>query len=227
MRSKLTFSLIAFLTFSTISFSQLYQSKYGIGPKIYGGLILGYNGGFGGQFDLTIGNFQGGVPLSARFGIGYTISEPGIADSARKIFINDATNGTPEESGYGWNLRFDILFPVNILYKSDIYFGARYSMFTANFKYVGGNEFFDITSDQFGLGAGIETQLPLVPNLYLIFSGGADYFFESTLSGHDTAYSPDGENVNPREGYSYENADNAINQPKLIGRFLIGINYGF
>ncbi len=226
MRSKLTISLLAFLTFSNISFSQLNQYNYLNSPKFYGGLVLGYNGGFGGQFNLTIGNFQGGVPLSARFGIGYTISEPGIADSARKIFINDATNGTPEESGYSWNFRFDLLFPVNILYKSDIYFGASYSMFTANFKYVGGNEFFDISSDQFGLGGGLETQLPLVQNLYMVFSVGADYFFESTLSGHDTAYSPDGENVNPREGYSYENADNAINQPKLEGRFMIGINYG-
>jgi hypothetical protein len=100
-------------------------------------------------------------------------------------------------------------------------------MFTANFKYVGGNEDFDVTSSQFGLGGGLETHFPLVPNLYMVFGAGAEYFFEGTLKGHDTSYSPDGDDVNPREDFSYSDADEAVNQPKIIGRFMLGINYGF
>jgi len=227
MRSILTISFIFLITFSTVSISQTNQTITSLGPKFYGGMNLGYNGGFGGQLNFTMTSFQSGFPLSLRFGFGYTLVEPGNSADARKIFINDATNGTPEESGYVWDLRFDVLFPVNVLYKSNVYAGARYSMFTGNFNYVGGNENFDITSNQFGLGAGVETQFLLVPNLYLIFSGGADYYFQSKLSGHDTAYSPDGDNVNPRDDYTYEDADNAINQPSIVGRFMIGINFGF
>ena len=61
----------------------------------------------------------------------------------------------------------------------------------------------------------------------MVLGGGADYFFQGTLKGHDTAYSPDGDDVNPREDYTYDDADNAVNQPKFLGRFMIGINYGF
>jgi hypothetical protein len=61
----------------------------------------------------------------------------------------------------------------------------------------------------------------------MVFGGGADYFFESTLKGHDTSYGPNGDDVNPREDYTYDDADDAVNQPKIMGRFMIGINYGF
>jgi len=227
MRSILTFTFILLITMSARTFTQTTNTRNTLGPKFYGGMILGYNGGFGGQLNFTMTKFQSGFPLSLRFGFGYTNVEPGIPLDARKIFINDATNGTPEERGYVWDLRFDILYPVNLLYKSNLYVGARYAMFTGNFNFVGGNENFDITSNQFGLGAGLETQFLLVPNLYLVFSGGADYFFESTLSGHDTSYSPDGDDVNPRQDYTFDDADEAVNQPSIEGRFMIGINYGF
>lgn len=227
MHSILTLTFILLITMSTRSFTQTLNMGNSLGPKFYGGMVFGYNGGFGGQLNFTMTSFQSGFPLSLRFGFGYTNVEPGIPGDARKIFINDATNGTPEERGYVWDLRFDVLYPVNLLDKSNLYVGARYAMFTGNFNYVGGNENFDITSNQFGLGAGLETQFLLVPNLYLVFSGGADYFFESTLSGHDTSYSPDGDDVNPRQDYTYNDADEAVNQPSIEGRFMIGVNNGF
>ena len=227
MRSILSISFITIFTFASLSFSQINQTNYNLGPKFYGGLNFGYNGGFGGQLNFTIKSFQSGFPLSLRFGFGYTNVDPGKPTDVRRIFINNATNGTPEENGYIWDLRFDLMIPVNVLYKSNIYMGLRYSMFTGNFNFVDGNENFDLTSNQFGLGGGIETQFALVPNLYMVLGGGADYFFQGTLKGHDTAYSPDGDDVNPREDYTYDDADNAVNQPKFLGRFMIGINYGF
>ena len=227
MRNILFTTFLSLFLLSSISFSQTYGTNYSFGPKLYSGLQFGYNGGFGGQLNFTIASFQDGFPLSARFGVGYTAVEPGKSDDARRIFINNATNGTPQESGRIWDLRFDMLIPVNIFTKSHIYIGPRYSMFTANFNFVGGNEDFDVTSNQFGLGGGIETQFPLIPNLYMVFGGGVDYFFEGTLKGHDTSYSPDGDDVNPREDYTYNDADDAVNQPKIMPRFMIGINYGF
>jgi len=227
MRSKIILTFIFFISIFGSLYSQSYNNTFTTGPRLYAGFITGYNGGFGTQLNFTISNFQSGFPLSARFGFGYTTVEAGKSADARRVFINNATNGTPEEKGWMWDLRFDMLIPINILSNSFIYVGPRYSMFTANFKYVGGNEDFDVTSNQFGLGGGIETQFPLVPNLYMVFGGGVDYFFESTLKGHDTSYSPDGDDVNPREDYTYSDADESVNQPKLLGRFMIGLNYGF
>lgn len=61
----------------------------------------------------------------------------------------------------------------------------------------------------------------------LVFHLGVDYFFESTLSGHDTKYSPDGDNSNARDGYTYEDADAGINQPKVEPRMMMGFAYNF
>ncbi len=62
---------------------------------------------------------------------------------------------------------------------------------------------------------------------YFITSAGFDYYFSSELSGHDTRYSPDGEDVNTRNDYTYDDADNAINNPTFQLRLLVGVNYHF
>ena len=45
------------------------------------------------------------------------------------------------------------------------------------------------------------------------------------MTGHDTTYSPDGTNINPRHNYTYDDADEAINNPKFEINGLIGLNY--
>lgn len=227
MRKLHIITFLATLVCCTFSFSQNSPTNYSSGIKIYSGLLTGYNGGFGIQGNVTMSILQQALPVSVRLGIGYTSLNPGKPDAARRIFINNATNGTPEESGWIWDFRVDVLLPFRLISNSFVYFGPRYSMFTGNFKYVGGNEDFDVTADQFGLGGGIETHIPVVQNLSMVLSGGLGYYFESSLKGHDTEYGPDGENVNPREDYSYSEADDAINQPKIVGRFMFGINYSF
>ena len=207
------------------SFSQSYDYYYK--PKFFGGVSLGYYGGFGIQGNVTVSHFVREIPLSLRLGIGYTSTDPGNPADARKIFINDATNGVPEKSGEVWDLRADFIVPVRLFTNSSIYAGVRYSMFTADFRFIDGNEFFTISSNAFGLGGGLETQFSLSSNLFLMFSAGADYYFSTKLSGHDTEYNSDGVNVNPRRDYTFDDADNAINQPKLQPRVMIGINYGF
>ena len=57
---------------------------------------------------------------------------------------------------------------------------------------------------------------------------GADYFFKSRIEGHDTAYEPGGDNVNPREDYTWDDADDSVNQPYGFEPFgLIGLRLGF
>jgi hypothetical protein len=100
-------------------------------------------------------------------------------------------------------------------------------MFTGNFNYIGGNENFDVTSDQWGWGLGFKSYFPMTRKLELALTTGVDYYLSSELIGHDTKYSPDGEDVNPREDYKFKDADDAINQPKLKLRLLLGLNYNF
>jgi hypothetical protein len=186
---------------------------------------LGYSGGPGGQAGVTLAHFVQGSPVRARLGIGYASMAPGNAEDAREIFINDNDNGTPEKSGHDWNYRFDFVLPLGKHPSSpwSVYAGPRYSRFTATFKYVGGNEDFDVRAHQWGLGGGLESAIPMNQKLSLRMSGGLDYFFASSLEGHDTAYSPDGEHVNSRKGFEYKDADKAINQPELAVHVLVGV----
>lgn len=107
------------------------------------------------------------------------------------------------------------------------FIGPRYSKFTGNFKYIGGNEDFDIVSNQYGVGAGFESHYNISNGLQLIFSAGMDYYFNAKLPGHDTSYYPD--NVNARENnetntdFRYKDADKAVDQPKFMPRFMLGV----
>jgi len=109
--------------------------------------------------------------------------------------------------------------------RTSLWFGARHSSFKANFKYIGGNEDFDVTSSHWGLGGGMDVAYPLGRRTDLLFTGGAEYYRSSRLNGHDTSYSPDGDNVNPREAYTYADADNAVHQPALRPVLMLGVSY--
>jgi len=194
-----------------------------------GSALIGYQGGPGFQLGAMVSNFARGFPLNMQLSLGYRSLNPGNAADARKIYINDATNGDPEKKGWMWDVRFDLFYQVKwfSLDRGYIYFGPRYGSFTGNFKFVGGNEDFDITSTQWGLGAGVQAYFPMSHKFDFIIGTGIDYYFDGTLSGHDTSYSPDGENVNPRQDYTYDDAKSAVNQPGFEFLLLIGIGYHF
>jgi len=193
------------------------------------GLLMGYSSGFSVQGYALAANFAQGFPLRARLGLGYVATEPGDALAARRIFINDATNGVPEESGRTWELKLDLQYPVSLLSmeRAFLYGGVRYARFTGNFKFVGGNEDFDVTSNNWGLGAGLESYFRVSPRFDMVLTAGLDYFFSSSLSGHDTSYSPEGEDRNTRNDYTYSDADAAIGQPKLDPVLMLGFAYNF
>ena len=194
-----------------------------------GGVLAGTNGGPGVQFQGGIKDLAKGFPFILRFGIGYTSTDPGNAAGARKIFINNATNGVPEKKGRIWDFRLDFLYKVNWFswQRFYLYGGPRLSHFTGNFNFVGGNEDFDIRSKQWGIGLGLEKFFPMSSKLDLVITAGLDYYKKDTLQGHDTSYSPDGETVNRREDFTYDDADEAINQPGFVPRVMIGVNYNF
>lgn len=203
------------------------------GPvKFSAGLMAGYNRGFGLQTNVTAYNFTKDFPFELRLGMGYTFLNPGDAEDARRIFINDATNGTPEKKGRSFDLRFDFLLstPLFGIDHSYIVFGPRFSTFRGNFAYIGGNEDFDVTSQQWGLGGGLESHFTMTGRIRLVFNVGLDHYFPSTLTGHDTSYSPDNDNVNPRndnqngdEPFTYRDADKAVRQPVFMPHAMIGI----
>ena len=220
---------IAILSISSIAISQAQNASAEVKPSFAGGAFLGYYSGTGFEIYGMISDFARDFPLNARLGIGYTAINPGRAADARRIFINDATNGTPEKSGRSWDFRLDLLYQINLLSLKRAYFiaGPRHSRFTGNFKFIGGNEDFDITSHQWGFGAGLESYFAMSDKIDMVITGGLDYFFPARLTGHDTSYSPDGDNVNPRNDYDFDDADKAVGQPKFEPRLMFGFAYKF
>ncbi len=200
-----------------------------VGAQYNGGFLLGYSGGPGGQINGMVSEFSRGFPMAMRFAIGYTSVEPGDAFGARRVFINDATNGTPSQKGWFWDFRFDFVYRFKTATFSNFAFflGPRYLKYTANFLFVGGNEDFLVNTNQWGLGLGLDGNFAIGQKADLVLTGGLDYYQDAKLSGHDTSYSPSGGDVNSRKGYSYAEADEVINQPKLEPRLMIGVSYRF
>ncbi|KPJ95965.1 MAG: hypothetical protein AMS18_01920 [Gemmatimonas sp. SG8_17] len=198
-------------------------------PRLAAGLQVGYNSGLGVEVHGLVADFAEGFPFQVRLGIRRTAVEPGVALDARRIFINNNTNGIPEESGRTWNFRLDFLYPAQVLSLRKAYFfgGVRHASFTGNFNFVGGNEDFDISSNHWGFGGGLESHFGVGSQVDMVITTGVEYFASSTLSGHDTAYSPDGDSVNPREDYTYADADAAIGQPKFAPLIMFGFLYHF
>jgi hypothetical protein len=193
------------------------------------GLLAGYMGGFGVRATGTVSGFTPSFPVKARLGVGYVSVDAGHPLDARRVFINDATNGVPAEKGHYWEFSFDLLYPIKLgsLPRAHLYGGLRHARFTGNFKFIGGNEDFDITSKHWGFGTGLETYVDVSRRLDVVVNGGFDYYFASRMTGHDTSYSPDGDDVSPRQDYTYDDADEAVGQPGLELQFMLGLNYHF
>lgn len=191
------------------------------------GIMTGYSAGLGVRATGTLSNFAQGFPFAMQVAAGYFVRDAGVPLDARRVFINDNTNGTPTKSGSMWEFRLDFLYKVGLLGMRDayLYLGPRYSLYTATFDFVGGNEVFDITSNQWGIGTGITAGFPVSPRVSFVLTGGLDYYAGATLGGHDTSYSPDGQTVNGRNDYTYTEADQAVNQPKFEPVAMLGISY--
>jgi hypothetical protein len=192
----------------------------------------GYQQGAGGRLAGTVSDLVPNLPLAFSLGVGYTLRDPGNALLARQVFINQNDNGTPETSGRAWDLRLDAIYllPISGLIDSGFYLGLRRSYFLGDFHYVGGNEDFEITSNQWGWGAGVRGGLAMSRDWSLTVSVGFDHYPSWSLTGHDATYASSGTIVNGRDngaGYSYTtaDADRAVNQPRFVPSVLLGVTW--
>lgn len=185
----------------------------------------GWNGGPGGQVALTFSEFAEGLPLSLRLGVGYSGVEPGDPWAARRVFINANTNGTPQENGRRWDYRLDAVWRTQwkSIDRLDLVVGPRLSRFSGQYDFIGGNEFFNVVSTQWGLGTGAEASFPMSARHDFVVGVGLDWFLDAKMTGHDTSYSPDGTAVNAIDDYGWADADAAVNQPGLTPRLMIGV----
>ncbi len=198
------------------------------GP-FYGGLNVGYTGGLGIQATGSFMDFTRDLPLSARFTLGYNSASAGDPYAARQNFINDNTNGDPEKSASTWQFRFDLMFPTFKIGPQTLYLfvGPRYASYTANYNFIGGNENFDVTSKTWGAGLGFESWFAVTETSDFVLQLGVDWYGKAKLEGHDTAYLPSGDHVNPRDGYDWNTADDAIDQPDLELLAMMGMRFRF
>jgi hypothetical protein len=194
-----------------------------------GEFTTGYRSGWAVEALVVAHDFLHRSPLRVRFGLRYAAVNAGRAMDARHVFINDNTNGTPEQRAHTTGLKLDLLYPVHLFGQSHLYAfgGLRRAWYTADYRFVGGNEDFEVTSNHWGLGGGLEKRYQVSPLVALTLTAGFDYYFPSMIYGHDTAYFPDGTSVNGRAGYTYADADRAVGQPKLDPQLTLGFEYRF
>ncbi len=226
--------VMALTTVSASAFAQ--ESPAMMGEKadngrhwLVGEMKMGYYSGVGFHMSATAQDFARGFPFAVRVGLGYSRVDSGDEWAARRIFIDNNRNGTARSDAHVWDVRMDLIYPIKLLQleRSQLYFGPRRSDFDAFFEYIGGAETFSVISKQWGLGGGLESAFALSPVVDMVFTLGADYYFKSTLSGHDTYYRPDGDHTHPIADYTYADADKAIAQPDVLTRLMVGLAYHF
>lgn len=199
----------------------------GAGTRASAGVSLGFNSGIGGDASLTLEDFAQGLPFAVRFSGGWVSQDPGNAPLARQVFVNNATDGSPEESGHRFDLRADARyqFARGPLQRTWLVFGPRYSMYHGTFDFIGGNETFDVTTNQFGFGLGLEQLFPVGRHTDLSIGAGVDWYANAAFKGHGTTYNTDGTTVEPQDDFTYADANEAIAQPRFAPRVMVGIHH--
>jgi hypothetical protein len=199
------------------------------GLEMFQSYSSGYYGDVSGSLGFGIRDLVPSFPIGVRMLA--TIAhqfDSGDATSARKIFINDNEGGTVEKWGINHLLLLDLTYRVAGKKDFSLYgfAGPRMSFYGAHFGFIGNNEVFTVRSDAFGAGGGMQVMLRTGPRLAAVLSAGADYYFPSKLYAHGTFYyTPDGVDQVPRNDYTYEDADAAVNQPRLVPVVTLGFEY--
>jgi hypothetical protein len=235
MRRTATFTLLAATLLCSAAAAQhpdaaQYQRPNYAEPRLFtGSMQVGYFHGANVHFAGTFDNFAGGFPFAVRFGVGHAWSAAGDALLARRVFIDNNTNGTPKSSATVWDARLDLLYPMKVLslQRSKVFAGVRRTRYSGYFEYVGGNETFNVEGTQWGVGGGVEAAFSISPLVDMTFSVGADQYFKGELYGHGSYYRPNGDDVDPTGNYTWKDADAAANQPVFETRFLVGLAYRF
>ncbi|MDC7223176.1 MAG: hypothetical protein PQJ60_05500 [Spirochaetales bacterium] len=196
----------------------------------YHEVTAGYYGDAGVTLALRLEEESSRSPFFVQARGGYIYqSDPGNAAEARKIFINDNSGGNVEKYGESYLAALDLGWKWKSLDKVsvELTLSGLWNYYLAHFSYIGDNEAFTVTTKPFGVGAGAALRMPLSHSRSsLLVKGGAEYFPKTTLNAHGTYYyTPDGEDDETREDYTYEDADDAVNQPHFRFYLQIGFLY--
>ncbi len=235
MKSTRLLAVCTGLLLSATALAGTPRNALKLGPELdksrffTGNIQMGFYDGAGVHFSGTFANFAQGFPFALRIGMGHSWVPAGDAMQARRIFIDQNTNGEPRSRARVWDGRLDLMYPVKLfsMDRAKIFGGVRRTDFNAYFEYIGGNETFDVINKEWGVGGGLESAFALSPIVDVLVSCGVDYYFRGELSGHDTYYNADGNDLNPKENFSYADADAVINDPGVNTRIMIGIGYRF
>jgi hypothetical protein len=197
--------------------------------RVYAGIDTGYWAGLGGAAQFSVLELTDQLPIGLHAHVGFFyVFDPGNAEDARQVFINDNQGGTVEKWGRNIIIGVDVSY---LIVETDEFelmalAGPRFTSFSGEFEFVGDNENFDVTSNQWGGGVGAALDLAIAPRMIVRFIAGLDYFFPSKLEGHgEYSYTPDGVDDNPRDSYKWADADKAINQPALTPRAAVGVHF--
>jgi hypothetical protein len=197
--------------------------------SLFQGIEAGYFGDVGALMILSLRDFSDNYPVGLRFSAGAAYQfNSGDADTARQIFINDNQGGTVQDYGVSVMILMDLIYRLTQRNELSLhlYGGPRGNFYSAHFAFIGDNEDFAVRHNTFGLGAGARLRLDLNSKYSLGLGAGVDYYFPSKLFGHGQfEYTPDGIDDNPRNAYTYDDADSAVNQPKLAPSVSLGFSY--
>lgn len=196
--------------------------------QLYQEVALGYYDDLGATLGLRVEDSSSNFPffLQGRIGAIYQM-DPGKAEDARQIFINDNQGGNIEEYGLSYMVSLDFGWKIQLKesLQLELFASGILNHYEAHFAFIGNNEAFTVKTTALGIGIGGSLRVALSDSRSsLILKGGLEYFPKSQIDSHGTYfYTPDGEDDNPRNDYTYENADEAINQPVFRPYVQIGI----
>lgn len=198
--------------------------------ETYHDLSMGYNSDLGVYMGVRFDEFSKNSPIyfEARGGYVYQ-KDPGNATEARKIFINDNGGGQIEKFGESYKISLEVGYTwiKSENFSVDFSTSGLLDFYSANFAYIGDNEVFAVKTSAYGLGAGVALKVPIskTDNFFFIRTG-VEYYFKSSIKAHGTyIYTVDGKDDNPRNDYTYEDADGVINQPAMNIYVLLGVIY--
>ena len=193
-------------------------------------LALGYYDDLGITLGLRMESENSQLPFYIQGRIGTTYQfEPGNAEDARKIFINDNQGGNIQEYGQSWLFAIDLGWRIH--QKDDMLFEINASgilnQYNAHFAFIGNNESFTVKTRALGIGLGGNMKIGLSDSRSsLILKGGVEFFPKTRIDAHGSYfYTPDDTDDKPRNDYSYSDADDAINQPFFRPYLMVGILY--
>lgn len=193
------------------------------------GIALGYQDDISALMTLDVERVNPEIPISFGIMAGYGYQfDSGNAEAARQIFINDNTGGTISKYGssvfLGADFRYALSADKNARFR--LFAGPRGVFYQAHYTFIGGNESFAISSNQAGGAGGVQVIIAVTQTVDISLSAGISYFLPATLQGHGTyLYSPDGVDDNPRNDYTWDDADAAVNQPGFSVPLLFGVRW--